>query len=456
MVVVGCGEPELPPLVVGAVRPDRGPAGQSVPVTISGRGFLLDVQVSLLDEQESRLGNIFLAQLNGLPLREVRYRDARHLSAVVPGLLPEGAHSLRLFDARGRSAELADAFVVEPAPWWDGAWGRRRQLIVENAALTEPLDDFPLLVRLEAAWFDYASVAPGGADLRVVAADGLTVLDHELERFDPAGESLLWVRAPRLEIPPASVTLMLYYGNAEAVDDTNPAGVWRNGYQAVYHLETLADSTGRLPDAEDSGATATTGVVGLGRVFDGTDDLVALGEQLPLLGEVGAATLSVWARPTNTTREQYVVAIARGNAGGTIAESRATLGLTAGARVIGGGRSTDNEALRSVTSPGEAVIAGSWYHLAAVIDYGGDRVSLWRDGAALASNPVSFAADATPATPARSGALGAQDNGQGAFFAGQLDEVRVAAVARSTGWLAAEHLSVDPGLVTVGPEETAP
>ena len=69
----------------------------------------------------------------------------------------------------------------------------------------------------------YAARAEGA---RVTDVDGVTRLDHQVERWDPVTGSLTaWVRVPVLS-DTADVVLHLYLGNPTAVDQQDPVGVW--------------------------------------------------------------------------------------------------------------------------------------------------------------------------------------------------------------------------------------
>ena len=57
----------------------------------------------------------------------------------------------------------------------------------------------PLLVRLHTGNFTFDGISEKGADIRFVAADDQTVLNHQLEAFDPLlGIALIWVDVPEL------------------------------------------------------------------------------------------------------------------------------------------------------------------------------------------------------------------------------------------------------------------
>ena len=98
------------------------------------------------------------------------------------------------------------------------------------------LSNFPLLVRLSSTrqpWFNPADCGTGGADLRFALADG-TLLVHEIDTWNPSGESFVWVNVPSL----SPVTeIKVYWGvkNASLAPAVNAADTWPD-YVAVYHL----------------------------------------------------------------------------------------------------------------------------------------------------------------------------------------------------------------------------
>src|SRR6185312_11166750 len=65
----------------------------------------------------------------------------------------------------------------------------------------ETLTDFPVLVRLSNSrqGFNYSHFASGtGGDLRFTDATGTRVIPHEIDEWNPAGESTVWVQVPAL------------------------------------------------------------------------------------------------------------------------------------------------------------------------------------------------------------------------------------------------------------------
>ena len=129
----------------------------------------------------------------------------------------------------------------------------------------------PVAVRLSEsiAGFRYSDfLEENGGDLLLTDETG-NALPHEIETWNPQGESVVWVRVPKFG---AGRRFYAYYGG-EAVAQ-NAAAVW-SGYTGVWHMSeasgTVADATGNGLDAVPGGTdasqnVATNGVLGNGRV----------------------------------------------------------------------------------------------------------------------------------------------------------------------------------------------
>ena len=109
--------------------------------------------------------------------------------------------SIAVFAALLVSALCALALPLRAAVIDPGAFTYRASFTVSGYAGSAPLSDFPVLVRISAAspsGFDYAACAVDGSDLRFSDADG-NVIPHEIEAWDTAGESLVWVKLPEMD-----------------------------------------------------------------------------------------------------------------------------------------------------------------------------------------------------------------------------------------------------------------
>ena len=110
--------------------------------------------------------------------------------------------------------------------------------------------DFPVLVTVIDP--NLRTVANGGGvqnasgyDIAFRAADGTTVLDWEIEYYDPAnGRLTAWVRLPGTAGPPdtrvqngVSTVFYLYYGDPTiGCCQTRQGWVWDANYRYVYHF----------------------------------------------------------------------------------------------------------------------------------------------------------------------------------------------------------------------------
>ena len=63
----------------------------------------------------------------------------------------------------------------------------------------EALKDFPALIKIPdgLVGFDYADTAPDGSGLAFFGTDG-SRLAHEIDTWNPDGDSYVWVRVPEL------------------------------------------------------------------------------------------------------------------------------------------------------------------------------------------------------------------------------------------------------------------
>ena len=111
----------------------------------------------------------------------------------------------------------------------------------------------PVAVRLSEsiAGFRYSDfLEENGGDLLLTDEAG-NALPHEIETWNPQGESVVWVRVPKFG---AGRRFYAYYGG-EAVAQ-NAAAVW-SGYTGVWHMSeasgTVADATGNGLDATPAG-----------------------------------------------------------------------------------------------------------------------------------------------------------------------------------------------------------
>lgn len=89
--------------------------------------------------------------------------------------------------------------------WWQPDWAYRKPITIDatpqGAALGGEAGRTPVLVRLHTGNFSFEGVGENGSDLRFVAGDDKTVLNHQIEQFDPLlGIALIWVDVPNVSL----------------------------------------------------------------------------------------------------------------------------------------------------------------------------------------------------------------------------------------------------------------
>lgn len=346
--------------------------------------------------------------------------------------------------------------------WWDSDWPARRQLTIDNGG-QGTLADFPVMVLLDASRIDYEISQDTGGDLRFIDTDG-GVLSHEIERWDEAGESIVWVRVP--EIPAgANHTITMYYGNSAAADVQDPTDVWDSGYVLVWHLgevptgtpDDITDSAENiaLPDTASGtsqsmdGSNQVAGQAGFGLSFDGAGEW--LNPTSPDPGFFHDAfsdkTFSAWIRSDNTSQTQTIFE----EGGGT---NGLYLGVDANQVHLAtrdGGAGSQANAYQSYTD------TVSFHYVAAVFE--GGQLRLYLDDNAPDLQAAGYATvgghSGEPGI-GRSPDADAAGTGTNDYFDGAMDEIRMSNIARSQDWIAAEYLSVSDQYISLGEEQIFP
>jgi hypothetical protein len=118
-----------------------------------------------------------------------------------------------------------------------------------------------------------------------------------------------------------------------------------------------------------------------------------------------------------------------------------------------GGRTEDGGGILTAASD-EILAIGTWTWIAAVYDFSGDSISIYFDGELVGGASGLGFGPATPDTAADTTVIGVDENLGGAFFLGDLDEIRISGDAKSPDWIAAQHAAMRDQTVAFGPVET--
>ena len=164
-------------------------------------------------------------------------------------------------------------FYNTTAPLVTSSFLKKLVFTVAGHTGSEDLKHFPVLVRLSTAisGFDYADCGTGGAGIRFADADG-NLLHHEIDTWNTAGESLVWVDLPHCNAN-ETFTLYLAADDPAALQTVYPTEVWDNAaVPAVWHMnEVKADSSGNTYTYYNCGTLGTIATGGaVGNQYDGT------------------------------------------------------------------------------------------------------------------------------------------------------------------------------------------
>ncbi|WP_339649794.1 DUF2341 domain-containing protein [Halopseudomonas pelagia] len=354
--------------------------------------------------------------------------------------------------------------------WWQQDWEYRKQISIdttaEGGAINERVGRVPLLVRLHTGNFQFDGMQDNGGDIRFVLADDQTVLNHQMESFDPLmGMAQIWVDVPAVEAAQLQ-DIWMYYGNPDAPATSNGQVTFDPDYTLVYHFEGSAgvparDTTAYSNQSQTSVVALTDGVVGRAAQFTGGEPLMLPASPSLAVPAAGAFTFSAWVRADQPAGEQLIYA--RRDAGNAL-----LIGLNQGIPFV--------EVNGQRSSQGQPMTAGQWQHLA--VTASAEQLVLYvngRETSSLAATlpPLStvtaiggdipgFTASAAPGAEAAvdettEGVVSVETVASSPYtaFVGAIDEIRLSKTARPAALLQADFLAQgsDSRLVTHGVDE---
>jgi len=308
----------------------------------------------------------------------------------------------------------------------------RKKIEINSADLpqNETLQKFPVMVSISDA--DLKSVSHGGKvtsdagnDFRFTKADGITLLNYEIEKYDPAAGTLqAWVQVDSLNKDTKQV--FLYFNNKYAANESGQ-NAWNKTYKGVWHLRGLlstktpwSNQVSAVPPASDSKDVYVASEKNSSQV-----PCLNTAEDVDITGEL---SISAWVR-IDDKKEQTIVSNQSGfNGGYRLSVSKD--------RRIEFSVSNENAVYASIAGEetGKQLEKGRWYYIAAVYSDKGDSMTTYVDGKRDRSiqTEISLAGSSDPLQ------IGREPNRKLYYFGGLLDEVHIANVIRSNEWISTE------------------
>ncbi|MEE8060684.1 MAG: DUF2341 domain-containing protein [Gemmatimonadales bacterium] len=350
-------------------------------------------------------------------------------------------------------------------------WNFRKKITIDSTKVPSDQTNFPVLISLTDS--DLAADAQDdGDDIVFTAADGVTQLSHEIEKFDgTTGELVAWVKVPNLSSSVDTV-LYMYYGHATTSSQENSTDVW-TGYVGVWHLQEdpgpgnpgdIKDSTSYAnhgtADASMDSADQVPGVANGSFDLDGTDDFVQVSSSASLNPST-TVTVEAWYNlDTCSTDAVGLVSKGDGVMNNTGTSVRYALWIEGD-----GTTCSNNDTTFCVNTPkwgtspetcievNNSGIGGAWTQL--VGTYDGVQIRLYQDGALIGSQAYTAAISGGATSDVT---IGTGYDTAGQDVDGKIDEVRISSVARSADWIttAYNNQNSPSTFYTVGSEEPGP
>jgi biopolymer transport protein ExbB len=315
--------------------------------------------------------------------------------------------------------------------WWDDGWSSRKKVTIDTSAtgvaISEQVGSVPVLLRLVGGNFNFAGAKEDGTDLRFVAEDDKTLLPFHIEKFDALmNEAFVWVKVPELK-PGAKTVIWLYYGNAG--DKVLKVEDAKSTYDAdtvlVYHFNAQGqpayDFSNGGNTAQNPGAAAEGSMIGSGLKVDGKSTVTIPASPTLFWTEGSAMTWSAWVR--FGTPQPNAAFFSRRET-----SKYFLLGADAGSPFVE--VTYQGGSVRS--SAGVPVAPNSWHHVAVIA--AGETIKLFLDGELYGTAKAPLPAMNGPVVLGGNGVNNLM-NLAGAGFNGEIDELEISKVARSTDYI---------------------
>ncbi len=329
-------------------------------------------------------------------------------------------------------------------------WKYRKNIVIntssDGAAITTPLKDFPLLVRLDASSITFSDIKTNGEDLMFRKQDN-TLLPFEIERWEPSqGIAEIWVVVDSIQPDNSEQSIALYYGNPDAEQTTSDRFDTTSGLKAVWHfnstLPSVNDATRSKWDGRAFGSIQQyDGIIGKGIHVRDSNGYVNFGN----VGnpQMSNLTISAWVKKTVNGKIQTIAAKSTGgdpslNYGWNIAFDPAN---QFHCYIATGGSSWDSAGAFGLQTTAQ-ITDTLWHHVAVVFDRSGNlNCKLFVDGS---DKTVTRFGDITTVglvTNTSNLTIGAEADGDFPFSGGSIDDLVFSFTARSSDWIKMSYMN---------------
>ena len=260
----------------------------------------------------------------------------------------------------------------------------QHKITIDYTKVSGPLTDFPVYLKsdnfLPGIW---GSANSDGSDLRFsLDSAGGTVLDREVVQWGTAsgtsGTAQVWVKLPSVSST-ADTDFYVWFNNGTATN-TSGTGVWSNGFQGIWHLQSAGTGVDSSYNSYNLTAyntpTLVDGVVGSAVDFDnaGTQYMRIADASCPNLEISSDQTWATWVYFNSDTAGNQILISKRNGA-----ESNQLYVTSSTGQVVYvlTGLTTNNQVTNTAIG---TFTTGSWYLLAGRYNSTAGTLSLYVNG----------------------------------------------------------------------------
>ncbi len=327
--------------------------------------------------------------------------------------------------------------------WWNENWKYRKTINFDTSEngtyLKQDLKNITLLVRLHSGNFDFSRAKEDGGDLRFVGSSDKTLLSYRIAYYSAIDDmAYFWVKVPMLMANTDKNVAYLYYGNDEAnAAALPPTGIFDSATVIALSLDKYeglpVDSTMYGNTVKDANAAlGTPAVVGAGASLFGKEWIIV--KPSASLDFSKGLSFAAWFRTSDLNGKSQLATVNEG-------QQSLSIDLENGSFVV----TLDGEKVdaRSATP----ILVNEWHYLA--VTAGQEKAAVYLDGSQLVTTAFKGKLPGAQ-TMVRIGAGPGGKRG----FTGDLDEIRLANVARQADWIKAAYSDQGPQakLVQIGTE----
>ncbi len=391
----------------------------------------------------------------------------------------------------GGDSTVSISLSVDEA-WMNSEWTRRIRITFDNSITpSETQSNIPVLIKLTPSRVSYSDFESSvGNDLRFTDPDGTTLLSYEIEKWEDAGTSLIWVKVPTLDATTSDFIFMYYKHTGTPVGfGADAPNVWTDNYRAVWHMSQTPAAFGTpILDSLGTYHLSTLGLIGAsnfsllsafigdGLNFDGTSDYL----QNPTVGDLpSSGSFEGWFKldavfgTTSTTsqvlmekylngsNEMAIMLVAGSGSGGDYTGSNSSsMDGKLGFKVKSSGNS------RYVWGTTSSWLANTWYYFTCIFDatnLTGNNNKVYVNAVDQSTSPSSSPSGNSSLNWAVSestvgfhiGGKRKMGSTSARYFDGVIDEVKISTTQRSASWINAQRRSMlDSDFATYGSAQT--